>query len=199
MNEKVGTVTKGRRSKDATPTAVKMSEGLRSRRRESIARHQIDHSGWKVVDQDKKSDPAKVTQYLTEVAERIVALSLRTQSLSEIVTLTKYAELHEAIRRECNVEEDGKSPRRLGHQITSHTRARVEMRPLTEQGSNTPFRTKKTSVSTTSVKRLVAAAQKMGKAVTSIAATPDGSIIVSIKESSSTNERPSNPFDVVLR
>lgn len=149
--------------------------------------------------QDKKSDPAKVTHYLTEVAERIVALSLRTHGVSAIVTLTKHAELHEAIRRECNVEEDvEQSPRILEHQTSSHPKGRVEMRPLTEQG-RIPFRAMKTSVSTTSVKRLVAAAQKMGKAVTSIAATPDGSIIVSIKESSSTNEKPSNPFDVVLR
>lgn len=72
------------------------------------------------------------------------------------------------------------------------------MLPFLEKALAKP-KPKKTGVSVVNVKKLVATVQGMGKSVTSIQASPDGSVTVSIGELSPAGEPTANPWDEVLK
>lgn len=73
------------------------------------------------------------------------------------------------------------------------------MLPFLEKALAAKQKPKKTGLSVVNVKKLVATVQGMGKSVTSIQASPDGSVTVSIGELSPAGETGANQWDEVLK
>lgn len=73
---------------------------------EAITDNQIDYFASKVVDHLKNGEPASIKRYLYAVVERVVVSGLRKQGGTTITIVGKYAELEQAIRRECSDGED---------------------------------------------------------------------------------------------
>lgn len=195
---KVEKVNKRKRSESAVNNrGVTCPERSGDTARISIPDKKIDRVAAKVVNEPKIYPRESLKERAADSTDYVIYLCIRAEIESALVITGNAADL----RSSGKSNYAGKKGLR-GYPIfvdLSCLAGKLNILPLIESLVAKQPKLQKSSINATSVKKLVAVTQKMGKAVTSIKAAPDGSVTVSVGELHSADHHPLNPFDVVLK
>lgn len=195
---KVKTVNKRRRSESAVNISeMTFPELARNAPPAAMRDKEINQVAAKGGINIEGRNPDNHKEYNAESKDYFIALGTRTEIEATLLILGKHVDLQSSIRID-HVDRKDVRAYPIVLALTCLT-GRLKIISLIDGVVAKQPGSPKTNVNATAVKKLVAAAQKMGKAVTGIKAAPDGSVTVSVEESSPADHHALNPFDVVLK